>query len=319
MTHKSLKSIFKQQYSEDGADQDFLICSTSKVMRFTGSLMRDLREGAYALVPFLRPNRSSFVKAAEETHVSHSPCLVRTTLEDEGEQARAEIYARNFNSKSLAIRNEALDLIKGLSKPAAIRISKELLKEESNPLKMVQLLNVLSYLNKNEDVERGLFRYFLDHENPNIRLTALRAFSKYKGEEGFSALSSALRDTDAYVRRHALNLMCWTYRSRCEEAVFALLHDADNQVRRSAILICGALKLQRSILVLITLLSDPDKDIQKIASETLMKITKQNFGFIASSSQKNKDEAIAAWQSWWDENQITFGLQLKKEVSHGHL
>lgn len=306
------------------------------VVHFSGSFVKNCLDGINAIVSFFKPKGASFLPFVsprvespsipqreekpiiEETPADTDAILDGIIFEDEGEQSRARVYVRNFRSESLYVRHEALKLIKSLSRPAALQILRHLLIGEKNPLKIAQLLNLLSYLDESGVVEKSVFTRFLKHDNPNIRITAIRAALKYVDEDGFSILTESLKDPDPYVRKQALNLMCWNYRKQCNFAVLKLLHDSDNFVRKSAIRLCGALKIPETVSILILLLKDSDREIQKSANEALQKITRMKFDFSVSASQKNKDKSVEAWQKWWNNNQSAFGLQLRKESPHGH-
>ena len=237
-------------------------------------------------------------------------------FEDEDEKLRAEIYMNDFTSdtSNANIRNDSLEQIKRLSKPTAVEILKNLLTRENDQLKIMELLNTLTSLNNHADIKKELFTNYVDHDNPSIRISALRGISKYNDEECFTILSSALTDRDADIRKQALNLLCWSFDAKATSLYVKALHDVDNQVAKTAILICGALNIKQSISSLITLLSDPDREIQKSAVESLRKITKQKFGFNPTGSETNKKEAIECWRFWWRDNQSTFGMQIKNET-----
>ncbi|UCC95502.1 MAG: HEAT repeat domain-containing protein, partial [Candidatus Omnitrophota bacterium] len=113
---------------------------------------------------------------------------------------------------------------------------------------------------------------------------------------------------DVEVRRQALNCLSWFFPDKCTSGVLKLLHDVDNRVRKSAIRICGSLKLSQCISTLISLLSDSNIEIQKSAAASLKKITRQNFDFKATGSEKNKEAAIENWHFWWRDNQAKLGV-----------
>ena len=229
-------------------------------------------------------------------------------FQDKLERVRAEIYVRDFDSDQTSVRMKALDEIKRLSEPAAIGILQRLLAAKKDILQLIEILSALSGLNIEKYIEKGVFKDFLKHSNPILRLAAVRALSRYKDDEVFSMLSASLRDRDPEIRRQALNLLCWTYGDRATTAVLTLLHDADSGVKKTAMLICGSLKLKQAISALITLLSDPDREIQKRACESLKKITKEDFGFKVTGSNKSKEAAVEDWRFWWRENQMDFGM-----------
>ena len=318
--------------------ESYALRKTYGLMRGLGAAAKYLSRGLFFMMPHSRPSTETvYVKPAPVLHrpetaasVTHNPApssaiepasppvirrpadtdliLRGIEFESKPESVRAEIYVRDFDSEQTLVRVKALDEIKRLSEPAAIGILQRLLTTKKDILQLIEILNSLSGLSIEENIDKSIFTGFLRHANPSLRLAAIRAISKYKDEEVFSMLSASLRDRDPEIRRQSLNLLCWTYGNRATTAVLTLLHDADNSVKKTAILICGSLKLKQSISALITLLSDPDKDIQKRASDSLKKITEEEFGFRVKGSDKDKNAAIEDWRFWWRDNQTNFGL-----------
>ena len=227
-------------------------------------------------------------------------------FENKSERVKAEVSVKDFQSGLKDARANALEQLKKISKPAAIEILKKLLLCNEDHLRIIKILDTLSSLNDEGKLEKRIFADFLKRPDPALRRTAIRALAKYRDEESFSILSSCLEDKDAEVRRQTLNCLSWFFGVRCAPAVLKSLHDVNHRVRKTAILICGILKLRQSISALITLLSNPDKDIQKSAAASLRKITGQNFGFKVSSSEENKNAIIEDWRLWWRDNQTKF-------------
>ncbi len=255
-------------------------------------------------LPFRKAQKTSGAGLEKEENATDMESLLGgMDFESKLERVQAEIYVRDFDSKLTKTRDEALEQLKRLSRGTALEILKRLLKKKEDPLQVIELLNTLSDLNDDGTVEKTVFMDFLEHKNPSIKLAAMRAVSKYKDREAFSVFLSALKDEDAEIRRQALNLLCWTYGAECAPQALMLLHDVDNHVRKTAIQISGAFKLRGAISALITFLSDPAREIQKSAVESLRKITGENFGFKISGSTKDKEEAIEAWRFWWRDNQ----------------
>ncbi|MBF0384244.1 MAG: HEAT repeat domain-containing protein [Candidatus Omnitrophica bacterium] len=263
--------------------------------------------------PILLSFQAQIDKPASSAVASKSTELKNIPFQDADEAHRADIYVRDFDSKLAKLRSEALDQIKKLSKPVAIAILKKLLATENDQLKLIEILNALSTLNEKADLNKDFFIVYLKDDNPHMRLAALRAISKYKDEEAFEILSSAIKDPSPEVRKQALNLICWNYGDRGIPFIMKLLHDVDDNIRKSAIQMCGAFRAHQAVSALISLLTDAEQTIQKEADAALRKITKHNFEFHAKGSQKNKEEAIEAWRFWWINNQATFGMQKKNQ------
>lgn len=250
----------------------------------------------------------------ENIKIEAASFLKGILFEDVKEIPGAEIYVNDFNSNIGSIRKDALDQIKKLSQKTAIPILEKLLSNQNEPIKIAEILNTLGNMNEKGEISKEIFLKFLKNDFASVRLAVIRGMSKYKDEEGYELLVAALKDVDAENRRQALNLLCWIYKEKSDLLVLKMLHDMDNSVRKTAIQICGVLKLHQAVSPLITCLSDPDKEIQKIGEDSLRKITNQKFGFNVNGSPISKKNAIEAWRFWWRENQATFGLQMKKGV-----
>ncbi len=215
------------------------------------------------------------------------------------EKIQAEIYAKDFGSKSSAVRDRALSQIKKMSSEIAVPLMINLLNETTDVLTRAELLNTLNVINEDQSLNKGIFREHFKSESPIVRMAALRGLARYKDDESFDILEYSVKNDISDVRRQALNLLCWTYGARASAAVMSLIHDVDNSVRKTAVHIAGSLKLKTAISPLITCLSDPDQDVQKSANDALKKITEKDFGFNPRSTEKNRKEAIEAWCFWW--------------------
>jgi hypothetical protein len=227
-------------------------------------------------------------------------------FESELERMKAEVFVEDFRSQLNENRAKTLRRLREISRPSAAALLKKLLPLETDPLQIIEILNELISLNSEAKVEKDIFTGFLKHPNPLLRQTAVRGVARYKDEEGFSIITLSLQDRNAKVRKEALNCISWFFSDRCSSAVLKSLHDIDHQVKNTAILLCGAIKLRQSISTLITLLGEPDQEIQKNAVTSLRKITGQSFGFKVTGSKRNKKAAIEDWSFWWRQNQAQF-------------
>ncbi len=237
----------------------------------------------------------SAVKPPEDTLLQGIP------FESKSEQVKAEIYFRDVRSANKTQRMDALREIKNLSHATMLTGLERLLAREKDTLQTIEILNALAGLGPKQ-----LFVDYTGHSDAGVRLAALRAISKYNDEESFSILSSFMKDKDPEVRRQMLNCLCWSFGERCLPFALKALHDSNAEVRKSACHIVGTLKTQLAISTLISLLSDPQTDVQESASVALKKITKQDFDFKVNGSKKEKDDAVEGWRYWWRENQTNF-------------
>ncbi len=228
---------------------------------------------------------------------------------DPDEAIRAEVYMKDFNSGTPRMRREALAQIETLPRPLAVEILRRLMEGRKDALIQMELLDVLSGLNHDGTLDKRLFKEYLKNENAILRLAAVRAFSKYKDEESFEILSSAMSDGDPEIRKRALSSVLTSFEKRAVPLALRTLTDSDAQVRKTAVSICGILRAKQAISVLISILEDPEKEVQKTANESLKKITGQDFDFNANGSQVSKKGAVEAWRFWWRNHQSNFGSQ----------
>ncbi|MBF0571444.1 MAG: HEAT repeat domain-containing protein [Candidatus Omnitrophica bacterium] len=228
------------------------------------------------------------------------------------EEVEVEIYFRDLQSPSRAIRMQALRQIKKLSGATATAMLEDLLSREQDTLQIIELLNALAFISEEATTSKDVFKKFIHHQDTGIRLAALRAISKYHDDEGFNILVSFIKDKDPEVRRQILNCLCWSFGDKCVIYAVNALHDPDSGVRKAASQISGALKVPQAISGLITLLADPESDVQLTAAASLKKITGEDFGFKAKSTKRDKEDAIESWRFWWRENQTKFKRNLTR-------
>jgi HEAT repeat protein len=252
------------------------------------------------------PEKTAPVLLAEKKPVSQEVGLRGIRFENKAEQVRAEVYFRDLQSPDRKIRMEAMAEIKKLSLPVVVAVLEQLLSIEHDALQVIEILNALASIGDVTLVPKKLFKNYAEHREVGVRLAALRAISKYRDEESFNILKSCIKDKDAEVRRQVLNCLCWTFGERCLPFAIDALHDAGASVRKAASQITGALKAHQATSGLITLLSDPEKDVQASAAASLKKITGQDFSFRPTASKRHREDAIESWRYWWRENQMKF-------------
>ncbi|MBF0479923.1 MAG: HEAT repeat domain-containing protein [Candidatus Omnitrophica bacterium] len=246
------------------------------------------------------------VSSPEKLVVSKEQGLKGINFVNKAEQVKAEIYFRDLQSSSRALRVDALREIRKLSRPTVIAILEQLLAVETDTLQIIELVNALAAVSEDTSIPKTLFRKYISHSDAGIRLAALRAISKYKDEESFNVLTTYIKDKDPEVRRQMVNCLCWSFGEKCLPSIIVALHDSDASVRKAASQIAGVLKAKQAISGLITLLSDVSEEVQASAASALKKITKEDFEFKVNGTKREKDDAIEGWRFWWRENQTQF-------------
>lgn len=256
----------------------------------------------------LAPSIVSYYKPPAHIVVEEEPMESAKNIpyDNRAEEIKSEVLLRDMQSSERPVRMQALREIKKLSQLTAIRLIEGQLSRESDTLKIIELLNVLSNLGSQKLIPKQLFKNYVSHEDSSVRLAVLRVISKYQDEETFNILSGCMKDKDSEVRRQALNCLCWTFQSRCLPYALNALHDIEPRVRKIASQIVGVVRAHQAISSLITLLSDSDKHVQESANIALKKITGQDFEFKVTAANKSKEEAIECWRYWWRDNQAKF-------------
>jgi hypothetical protein len=281
--------------------------------------------GHYEHKPAIRPtsDRAPVHEAVNvapvlvKPHVSAKtePQLKGVVYDNKVEALKGEIFYTDILSPSRLTRMKALEKIKELAPHTAISMLEKALAAETDTLRVTELLNTLASLGSAKGVPKYVFLPYCEDHDAGVRLTALRAVSKYPDDESLRILGSHTKDTDPEVRRQALNCICWEFPDMCESYALRMLHDLDPRVRKTACQIVGALKLKQSISSLITLLSDADKSVQEAASTVLKKLTGEDFGFKVTAAKNAKDTAVEDWRFWWRDNQTKFAnIKFKQEV-----
>lgn len=222
------------------------------------------------------------------------------------ERLKAETYTADFRSQDKEVRVKSLEQIKKLSGKAALGILKKLLSSSKESLHTIEIISALGEISDIAVLDKRIFVDFLGDRNPSVRQAAIRALARYKDDESFSYVSGSLSDKEAEVRRQALNCLAWFFGPKCAPAIVKCMHDIDAGVRKTAAHMSGSMKLKQAISGLITLLSDSDHGVQKAASDSIMKITGQDYGFRVNGSPKSKREGIDGWRFWWRDNQSKF-------------
>jgi len=285
------------------------VALTSDTMRFLGQCAKSIENSVSQPSSQETPSNLTLVLVKPfESSKAETPAVInnevaRLTISETEECLRAKVYIRDFSSSSKPARLGALNQIKRLSKPIAKIILKKLLAQEKDTLKQVEVLGALATCNGKIEGDRGFLRAYLSDVNSEIRLSALRVFSKYEDEECFEILSQAIKDPQADIRREVLNLMCRIYGLRATPLIMRLLHDVDDSVRKSAITLCSTFESRDAVGVLITMLNDQNMGIQKDVKAALEKITKHSIVFDVNGSKTSRDQAYQAWILWWVDHQ----------------
>ncbi len=246
-------------------------------------------------------SQTSSIKEKSVKSDKDIPCDSKT------EELKSEFICNDLRSPDRAIRKQAQEELKNISHLSALKLLERALVAEGDTLRIIENLNVLETFRNGAPAAKQLFYKYAGYEDSAVRLTALWSVAKYRDEESFNLLSSHLKDKDPEARRRVLNYLCWNFEKKCLGFALAAFHDVDQRVRKTAAVIMGSLMAEEAITGLITLLNDPDKDVQVSANSSLKKITGKDFGFNASASRARKDDAIEDWTKWWRENQAKFG------------
>ncbi|MBF0330873.1 MAG: hypothetical protein HQL17_02970 [Candidatus Omnitrophica bacterium] len=252
------------------------------------------------------PEKIVVAPVVEKKPVSVDRGMQGFEFKNKAEQLEVEIYTRDLRSSSRPTRAQALGEIKKLSRPLATAILMDQLSFEQDTLHIAEIINALATICDVASTPKDIFKKYAAHPDAGIRLSALRAISKYHDEETFDILTGCMKDKDAEVRRQMLNCLCWTFGERCLIYAVNALHDHHAGVRKVACQITGALKAKAAVSGLISLLSDADKEVQSAASAALKKISGEDFGFKVTGTDKEKGTAIEDWRFWWRDNQAKF-------------
>jgi HEAT repeat protein len=68
----------------------------------------------------------------------------------------------------------------------------------------------------------------------------------------------------------------------------------------------GNLRVKEAIPHLIAFLRDPDSRTRGVANNALMVTTGRSMGFKPNADEHSREEAIAKWEEWWQQNGKTF-------------
>lgn len=208
-----------------------------------------------------------------------------------------------FQSKSNKIRLESFERLLTLAPLISREILLRLLAREKGPTKLKLILRELNRLNEDVGIEKSVFEAFLNHSDPALRLLAVRAFEKYKGDESYASLSALAEDEDAQVREAVAKMLIRDYPENCSAIVLLLLSDPNVEIKKMAIKACGTFQLTLAVPTLIRILSSAHRDIAEIARESLRDMTGQDFGPSEDASAEEKRAVMKNWQDWWQSHQ----------------
>ena len=115
---------------------------------------------------------------------------------------------------------------------------------------------------------------------------------------GIAALISALRDSDAGVRRAAAHSLGNLENPRAVEPLVAVLRDTDLEVRRNAVWALGNIEDRRAVPGLVTALRDSDADVRKSAAWALGNIEDPSAADGLAAALKDESPEVRKNAAW---------------------
>jgi hypothetical protein len=197
------------------------------------------------------------------------------------------------------IRREAVLRLSALGSPEVPELLLTALDDQNDRVRL-SALNAL--VGSNHRAAADAFRRYVQHENPALRLAALRGLASLDARYlPTAALVDRLEDPDPSVRRTAAELLGWRRHDRAtSDIVHALalaLHDDDRTVRAAAVQALGTLADDRGVLSLIQATLDVADDVRDVALGSLRAMVG---GVVDRLSEgRSPAERAAALKEWW--------------------
>jgi hypothetical protein len=109
------------------------------------------------------------------------------------------------------------------------------------------------------DTSRPMIEEMVEDDNRFLVLNAVAILGEVGGERAVELVTSALANTDGRVRREALNSLAKLGGDEAGQLVVGFLEDSEAEVRAAAAEAAGALKVERALRPMLTLLDDEDE------------------------------------------------------------
>jgi HEAT repeat protein len=120
-----------------------------------------------------------------------------------------------------------------------------------------------------------------------------------KGSEHTQALAYAISQLDGDQKKKAREALAERLAKLKSTFLASYMRDEDAELRRAGALACALKEDMTHVDMLIELLNDPERTVERAAYAALKELTKQDFGPAANATDSEKSAAVKAWRDWW--------------------
>jgi len=135
---------------------------------------------------------------------------------------------------------------------------------------------------------------------PGRREELLREYREAKGVEYTEALAVAVPKLTGDARGAARQALAERMTRMTERTMGRYLGDDDPEIRRAAALGLAMRESMAHVPRMIELLRDPDPAVRPAARAALRTLSGQDFGPELTSTEEERERAVAGWREWWE-------------------
>ena len=219
------------------------------------------------------------------------------------EQLQLGWALRDLASEDESARLAAVDALSDIDHPLTARALCARVAVEPSARVRAECFNALLALEAaaTDAVEYVLERGLADASAP-VRLAAVRATYRLRGDQGAATLAAALTDPEPDVRRRAVTCLGWLGRRDYAADVARLARDEAAGVRQAAIEAIGNLEAHLRVDGVIEALcgllcDDPDSSVRRAAFDALSAVRALDEDLPADDAGRRL--LAARWLEWW--------------------
>jgi hypothetical protein len=149
----------------------------------------------------------------------------------------------------------------------------------------------------------------LVNASPLHQAERLQAFRDKGGTAYDTALALAIPLLKANLQKPARAILADRFYCLPLRVLGEKLSDEQAEVRRAAVSVCRQRKLQALVPELIALLDDANEEVATLVHDLLQRFASRDFGPRRGADHAQRQEAMAAWRSWWEQRNEKLAAQ----------
>lgn len=248
-------------------------------------------------------------KAKRSLEFSVNNCIRRTKFHLRSDAIIFEKALKDLLHDELDIKRLAVSEIGKIGNKNAAPVLKEALRL-NEPALQAEIINSLILLEDSEVF--SICKKYIKHELPGLRTACVRGLYQAGKSEAVPLLIEALRDENVEVRNSAAIFLGWLEAKSATPSLLQVASDdVDKRVRKNAIQALSNVRDESSIIPLIRLLSDDDKEVREKIMVAVERISGNPLKFNNSAGKVERLKEIEALKELW--------MKKKYGISNGGL